>query len=221
MNLGRVSPSVVRAALPLLTIFGSMIAAFAFGIEIALLIVASGALIGVVALLWASVQSLTGEAPITLEEALGLGAPSAEEEQKRAVLRALKDLEFERSVGKISEDDYADLSARYRAEAKRLMQALDESAEPERARVDKLVAERLVANAKRGKKSASGEPSAAAPDAETDSKQEDEDDAPESADAGGSESERAERSAGESASADEEEAPKSPAARREAGGESS
>ena len=72
MNLGRVSPSVVRAALPLLTIFGSMIAAFAFGIEIALLIVASGALIGVVALLWASVQSLTGEAPITLEEALDL-----------------------------------------------------------------------------------------------------------------------------------------------------
>jgi hypothetical protein len=221
MNLGRVSPSVVRAALPLATIFGSMIAAFAFGIEIALLIVASGALIGVVALLWASVQSLTGEAPITLEEALGLGAPSAEEEQKRAVLRALKDLEFERSVGKISEDDYADLSARYRAEAKRLMQALDESAEPERARVDKLVAERLVSSAKRNKKSASGgEPSAAAPDDAPDSKKED-DDAPESADPSGSESDRAPPSAGDSASADEEEAPKSPAARREAGGESS
>jgi hypothetical protein len=151
MKVAAIPPGVVRAALPVATILGSIVAAFVVGIEIALLIVAGGALIGVVALLWASVQSLTGEAPLTLEEALGLGAPSAEEEQKRAVLRALKDLEFERGVGKISEEDYADLSARYREEAKRLMQALDQSSEPERARVDKLVEERL-AQEKRPKK---------------------------------------------------------------------
>jgi hypothetical protein len=144
MKLARIPPGVVRAALPLATILATIVAALVIGIEIALLIVAGGALLGVVALLWASVQSLTGEAPLTLEEALGLGAPSAEEEQKRAVLRALKDLEFERSVGKISDDDYAELSARYREEAKRLMQSLDQSSEPERARVDKLVQERLA-----------------------------------------------------------------------------
>ena len=40
--------------------------------------------------------------PLGFEEALGMGAPSKVEEEKRSVLRALKDLEYERGVGKIS-----------------------------------------------------------------------------------------------------------------------
>src|SRR5262245_34214535 len=54
-----------------------------------LLIVAGGTLGGTIWLLWSSLQGIGGDVPITLEEALSLGAPSAEEEQKRAVLRAL------------------------------------------------------------------------------------------------------------------------------------
>jgi hypothetical protein len=144
MNARSLPPGAVRAALPIVTVVGAVVAGVVIGIEIALLVVAAGALLGVVALLWASVQSLTGESPITLEEAISLGAPSAEEEQKRAVLRALKDLEFERSVGKISEEDYAELSARFREEAKRLIESLDQSSEPARERVEKLVAERIA-----------------------------------------------------------------------------
>jgi hypothetical protein len=90
------------------------------------------------------VQALTGESPLTLEEALTLGAPSAEEEQKRSILRALKDLEFERGVGKISEEDYAELSERYRAEARRLIQLLDAGSGPERERAEKALRERLA-----------------------------------------------------------------------------
>ena len=159
MKVPPLPPGAVRAVLPILTIVAAVVAGVVLGIEISILVVASGALLGVVALLWASVQSLTGENPITLEEALGLGAPSAEEEQKRSVLRALKDLEYERSVGKISEDDYADLSARYREEAKRLMQSLDQSSEPARERVDKLVAERLAGEKRPKKRAAAPEPS--------------------------------------------------------------
>ena len=136
-------PSVLRAALPVVTIVTAVVAGVSLGVEIALLVIAAGALAGVIALLWASVQALTGESPLTLEEALSLGAPSAEEEQKRAVLRALKDLEFERGVGKISEDDYAELSARYRAEAKRLIQLIDAGSEDERERAEKALAARL------------------------------------------------------------------------------
>jgi hypothetical protein len=204
MKLASIPPGALRAALPVATILTSIVAAFVVGIEIALLVVAGGALIGVVALLWASVQSLTGEAPLTLEEALGLGAPSAEEEQKRAVLRALKDLEFERGVGKISEEDYADLSARYREEAKRLMQALDQSSEPERARVDKLVEERLALEKRPKKREAAPEREQA--------------DAPEaaSAKADAAESEAAEREP----TAEDAPAESSPAP-REAGGGSS
>jgi hypothetical protein len=119
-------------------------AGFVFGMPIAILALAALALLGGIALIWSSVQSLTGETPLTLEEALTLGAPSAEEEQKRAVLRALKDLEYERSVGKITNEDYQQLSARYRAEAIRLMQRLDENLKPARARAEKLLQDRLI-----------------------------------------------------------------------------
>jgi hypothetical protein len=131
--------------LPLATIAGAAVTGALVGIEISLLVVAGGALVAVIALIWASVQSLTGESPLTLEEALSLGAPSAEEEQKRAVLRALKDLEFERSVGKITQEDYAELSTRYRAEARRLMHQLDAGGEKERAAIERALAERLEA----------------------------------------------------------------------------
>jgi hypothetical protein len=143
MNGLKLKAGAVRAALPVVTIVGAVVAGVAFGVEISLLIIAAGALAGVIALLWASVQALTGESPLTLDEALSLGAPSAEEEQKRAVLRALKDLEFERGVGKITEEDYAELSARYRAEAKRLMQLIDAGSEAERQRVENALKERL------------------------------------------------------------------------------
>jgi hypothetical protein len=88
------------------------------GLGPSLLVLAGGVLTGVVLLFWSSLGRLTGESPLSLEEAIGLGAPSPEEERKRSILRALKDLEYERSVGKISEEDFAELSARYRADAK-------------------------------------------------------------------------------------------------------
>ncbi len=114
------------------------------GLPGAILVLASGMLLLIVSLLWNSLQGLTGESPISLEEALGLGAPSAEEEQKRAVLRALKDLEYEHSVGKISEEDYASLTARYRTEAKALLRSLDQSLAPNREHAEKLLEKRLA-----------------------------------------------------------------------------
>jgi hypothetical protein len=113
------------------------------GLSVALLDVAFGALVLVIFLFWSSLQRLTGETDLSLEEALSMAAPSAEEEQKRSVLRALKDLEFEKSVGKISDEDYRMLSEGYRRQAKELMRALDASVEPMRAEIDALVAARL------------------------------------------------------------------------------
>jgi hypothetical protein len=154
--------------LPSTTLLGAAVAGALVGIEVSLLVIAGGALVGVIALLWASVQSLTGESPLTLEEALSLGAPSAEEEQKRAVLRALKDLEFERSVGKITQEDYVELSNRYRAEARRLIHLLDAGGEKERAAIEQILAERLAATeSKATKKTAADEASVPASQTET------------------------------------------------------
>ncbi len=114
-----------------------------YGLALSVLILATCALGAVIALLWASVKSLAGETPLTLDEALLYGAPSVEEEQKRAVLRALKDLEFERSVGKISEDDFHEFSARYRAEAKRLIAKVDQALAGAQELAEKLADERV------------------------------------------------------------------------------
>ncbi|MCC6213724.1 MAG: zinc ribbon domain-containing protein [Polyangiaceae bacterium] len=108
------------------------------GLGSALLVLAFGLLLLVVALLWASVARLTDPAALEVVDALELAGTSAEEERKRAVLRALKDLEHERALGKVSEVDYAALAARYRDEARELLRrvdALGEAAERELAAV--------------------------------------------------------------------------------------
>lgn len=132
-----------RVGLPVLTVGIALAAGFVQGPASAILVLAGGALIGVIAIFWASVRTLLGETPLSGADAYALAAPRSEEEQKRAVLRALKDLEFERSVGKISEEDYVELVARYRGEAKSLLRQLDQQAQPRRERVEALVAKRL------------------------------------------------------------------------------
>lgn len=107
------------------------------------LVTGGAVLLGAIAILWNSLLSLTGDAPLTLDEALSLAAPSAEEERKESVLRALKDLEYERNVGKLSEDDYRELSRRYRQDAKQLLQLVDENLAPARARALEQLEERL------------------------------------------------------------------------------
>jgi hypothetical protein len=114
------------------------------GLGVGLLVLAAMALVGSILLVWGSIQTLAGETQLGLEEALSLAAPRAEEEQKRAVLRALKDLEYERSVGKINEEDYRELSARYREQAKQLLRELDLELAPNRARVLRQVEKRLA-----------------------------------------------------------------------------
>jgi hypothetical protein len=132
----------------LLAFLGTLIAMVAvglvFGPASAVLVLTAFAFISVIALFWTSLRTLLGETPIESADAFAIGAPRVEEEQKRAVLRALKDLEFERGVGKISEDDYKVLVAQYRDEAKRLLRQLDERGAAHRARAEMIVAERFV-----------------------------------------------------------------------------
>lgn len=135
---------------PLLLLLGAALAIVAcvvlgvvLGLPVGLLAGAACALGLVIALTWQSLSHLSGEAELTLDEALSLAAPTAEEEQKRAVLRALKDLEYELRVGKISQADYLELSARYRADAKRLILAVDERLAEQRAHAERLLDERL------------------------------------------------------------------------------
>ncbi len=114
------------------------------GIALGVLLLAAVVFVIVLVVLGSSVSALAGDTPLSLDEAIGFGAPSAEEEQKRAILRALKDLEFERSLGKISDQDFHEFSARYRGEAKRLIAQLDGSLRPAQELAERLAAERLA-----------------------------------------------------------------------------
>ena len=84
--------ATLRKVVPAVWLAAVLVTGFMSGVEVAFLVAASGVLTGVITLMWSSVQSLTGGTSLGFEEALGMGAPSKVEEQKRAVLRALKDL---------------------------------------------------------------------------------------------------------------------------------
>lgn len=140
---GRRLVAALLWGLPVASLVAAGSAGAVYGLGTAILVLAGGVLLGVIAILWASVRTLAGDAPITLDEAMALGAPSTAEEQKRAVLQALKDLDYERSMGKIADADYEDLLRRYRAEAKRLLRAVDEDLAPLRARAAAYLTEQL------------------------------------------------------------------------------
>ena len=59
---------------------------------------------------------------------LGGRTRAALEREKTLVLRSIKELEFDRAMGKVSEKDFADMGARLRARATRLMRQLDAGA---------------------------------------------------------------------------------------------
>ncbi len=98
---------------------------------------------GAVLLFWETLRlvldpSQPGDADEGDDDGAALGAL---ESRKRAALQALRDLEFERSIGRIGEEDHHALEARYRAEARDAMKAIDEGIGPWRARAEAMLAE--------------------------------------------------------------------------------
>jgi hypothetical protein len=72
-----------------------------------------------------TVLPLMGPPPDDASEVLGDRARAALEREKTLVLRSIKELEFDRGMGKVSEKDFGEMSARLRARAARLMRQLD------------------------------------------------------------------------------------------------
>ncbi|MEO8874790.1 MAG: hypothetical protein ABI461_04310, partial [Polyangiaceae bacterium] len=96
----------VGIGIPVLTL------AIAIGVTITsslgpgLLVFAAGALLGTITLMWASLRTLGGDAPLPVGlamTALVSRDDRAVAERKRKVLLALKDLEHERDIGKIDD----------------------------------------------------------------------------------------------------------------------
>lgn len=133
-----------RPLAPVVIVVGAALFWVVRGAGAGILVLAGGLVIAVIAALWQSVRVLTGDAELSLESTLALGEVTHEDEGKRAILRALKDLEYEHAVGKLSDDDFKQLTAQYRAEARKVLRALDASLEGQRKRATALLEERLA-----------------------------------------------------------------------------
>jgi hypothetical protein len=160
LDTEKVLARVVGIALPTLCVASAAVVGFVVGAGSAILVLAFGALVGTIALLWASLRTLSGDAPLPtgLERATSQShGVSALTEHKRRVLRALKDLESEHAIGKIDDADYDAISLDYRQEAKSVMRKLDEEVAPSRAEAEKLALE-YVARQGLGAKAASNRP---------------------------------------------------------------
>ena len=73
---------------------------------------------------------------------LGGRTRAALEREKTLVLRSIKELEFDRAMGKVSEKDFADMGARLRARATRLMRQLD-AGSGYRSEIEKEITKRI------------------------------------------------------------------------------
>jgi hypothetical protein len=126
--------------LPMTGLLAAAIVAWVGGLAPAILVLAGTALAGTIAFFWASLRTLSGEAPLpegVLAHSTWSRVPAPE--RKREALRALKDLELEHSIGKIDDADYQEMSTRYRATAKAILRELDTELAPQRERAEVLV----------------------------------------------------------------------------------
>lgn len=139
-ELERAMGKVIALGTPTAAILVAAVAFLLWGAGPAVLVLTAGALIGAVMFLWSSLRSLAGDAPIEpgFDEAVVRARVSEASERKRMVLRALKDLENERDVGKIDEADYAALAADYRARAKAILREMDDELAPQREKAEQI-----------------------------------------------------------------------------------
>jgi hypothetical protein len=114
------------------------------GVILLSLTVGAAAFAGLTA--WRTLAPLAGIQLLPPIEFLGGRARAALERDKLLVLRALKDLEFDRAMGKVADKDYAEMSAKLRSRAAALLRELDASA-THRDEIEREVARRLGAPA--------------------------------------------------------------------------
>lgn len=133
--------------LPVVTVTAAVAVGFVTGLATALLVLIGGALIGVIAILWGSLRVLSGDAPLPPElEALDRSAQGVDAlaSRKKMLVRALKDLDNERALGKLEDADFEPIAATYRAELKEVLRAIDATLEPHRAKAEALARSHLA-----------------------------------------------------------------------------
>ncbi|MGE0591107.1 MAG: zinc ribbon domain-containing protein [Vicinamibacterales bacterium] len=77
---------------------------------------------------WRTFGPLAGDDDMAAQRTLGGRTRAALEREKALALRSIKELEFDRAMGKVSDRDFAEMTTRLRARAVRLIRQLDAGA---------------------------------------------------------------------------------------------
>jgi hypothetical protein len=120
------------------------------------MVLASTALLLALVALWSSLRralAATTEGGPSLEGA-ELPDRAALLDEKKSLLRAIKDLEYEHAVGKISPEDFKRLDLAYRVRAKEVIALLEQDLAPYQAKAEALLEARVGAAAPRSEESA-------------------------------------------------------------------
>ncbi len=107
------------------------------------IVLSSTALLLALVALWSSLRQALGAASGEVGPALEtteLPDRAALLDEKKSLLRAIKDLEYEHAVGKISPEDFKRLDLAYRIRAKEVLSLLEQDLAPYQARAEDLVA---------------------------------------------------------------------------------
>jgi len=137
----------VAIGLPVVTLTFALFAGVTVGAPMAILVLTAGMLLGVIALFWASLRILSGDAPLSPElEALDATAHAVDAlaSRRKMLVRALKDLDNERALGKLDDEDYEAISHTYRNELKDVLRRIDASLEPHRPKAESAARAHLV-----------------------------------------------------------------------------
>ena len=110
------------------------------GIVLLSLTIFTAAFVGVAA--WRTLAPFTGGDDRRVRPVIGGRTRAALEREKTLVLRSIKDLEFDRAMGKVSQKDFDEMSTRLRSRAARLIGQLDAGADY-RNEIDKEIARRI------------------------------------------------------------------------------
>ena len=142
-ELGNVDERKVARAVAIWLPIGTICAAASVGTilgpAIAILVLGAGALLGVVAILWASIRVLTGDAALPPEiEALDQRQEGVDllASKKKMMILALKDLENEHAIGKLDDEDFDHISQTYRTNLKTVLKEIEAELEPFRAKAE-------------------------------------------------------------------------------------
>ena len=110
----------------------------------AFIVLSIGGLLFAVSFIWASLRALFGGSTEShVSESSAMRSRHELLNEKEAVLKSLKDLEFEHEVGKLSDDDFQKLEAETRVRAKRILKQLDDDVRTHRPKAERLLEREL------------------------------------------------------------------------------